>query len=126
MRDFSGALRSRGGVEVHVVGDACGGLTPVSHDLAMRRMEAAGAKPTSWIQILLELQRDWTRHETYDGARAIVEGLTAADTEIVPGLCTGYDQARVRNAPIIHRSCSCVACPGCSPRLREKTRVKYL
>jgi nicotinamidase-related amidase len=61
------------GYEVHVVGDACGGLTPVSHDLAMRRMEAAGAKPTSWIQVLLELQRDWTRHETYDGARAIVE-----------------------------------------------------
>jgi enamine deaminase RidA (YjgF/YER057c/UK114 family) len=59
--------------EVHVVGDACGGLTSVSHDLAMRRMEAAGAKPTSWIQVLLELQRDWTRHETYDGARAIVE-----------------------------------------------------
>jgi hypothetical protein len=26
-----------------------------------------------WIQVLLELQRDWTRHETYDGARAIVE-----------------------------------------------------
>jgi hypothetical protein len=36
-------------------------------------MEAAGAKATSWIQVLLELQRDWTRHETYDGARAIVE-----------------------------------------------------
>jgi len=25
------------------------------------------------VQVLLELQRDWTRHETYDGARAIVE-----------------------------------------------------
>jgi nicotinamidase-related amidase len=61
------------GYEVYVVGDACGGLTPVSHDLALRRMEAAGARPASWIQILLELQRDWTRHATYDGARAIVE-----------------------------------------------------
>jgi len=61
------------GYEVYVVGDACGGLTPVSHDLALRRMEAAGARPTSWIQVLLELQRDWTRHATYDGARAIVE-----------------------------------------------------
>ena len=28
---------------------------------------------TSWIQVLLELQRDWTRKETYDGARSIVE-----------------------------------------------------
>jgi nicotinamidase-related amidase len=59
--------------EVFVVGDACGGLTITSHELALRRMEAAGARLTSWIQVLLELQRDWTRHETYDGARAIVE-----------------------------------------------------
>jgi hypothetical protein len=36
-------------------------------------MEAAGAKLTSWLQVLLELQRDWTRRETYEGARAIVE-----------------------------------------------------
>lgn len=61
------------GYEVFVVGDACGGLTAVSHDLALRRMEAAGARMTSWLQVLLELQRDWTRRETYDGARAIVE-----------------------------------------------------
>src|SRR5271170_4007942 len=61
------------GYEVFVVGDACGGLTATSHDLALRRMEAAGARMTSWIQVLLELQRDWTRHETYDGSRAIVE-----------------------------------------------------
>jgi nicotinamidase-related amidase len=61
------------GYEVYVVGDACGGLTPTSHDLALRRMESAGAHMTSWIQVLLELQRDWTRHETYDGARSIVE-----------------------------------------------------
>ena len=27
---------------------------------------------TSWIQVLLEFQRDWTRHEIY-AARAIVE-----------------------------------------------------
>ena len=61
------------GYEVFVVGDACGGLTNTSHELALRRLEAAGARLTSWIQVLLELQRDWTRHETYDGARAIVE-----------------------------------------------------
>jgi nicotinamidase-related amidase len=59
--------------DVYVVADACGGLTPTSHDLALRRMESAGARMTSWIQVLLELQRDWTRHETYDGARSIVE-----------------------------------------------------
>jgi nicotinamidase-related amidase len=61
------------GFEVFVVGDACGGLTGKSHDLALRRMEAAGAVMTSWIQVLLEFQRDWTRKDTYNGARAIVE-----------------------------------------------------
>jgi nicotinamidase-related amidase len=61
------------GYEVFVVADACGGLTATSHDLALRRMAAAGASMTSWLQVLLELQRDWTRHETYAGARAILE-----------------------------------------------------
>jgi nicotinamidase-related amidase len=61
------------GLEVYVIGDACGGLTTASHDLALNRLQAAGAHLSSWIQVLLELQRDWTRHETYDGARAIVE-----------------------------------------------------
>jgi len=60
------------GFEVFVVGDACGGLSPAGHDLALRRMEAVGAQVTSWIQVLLEFQRDWTRHETYEAARSIV------------------------------------------------------
>jgi nicotinamidase-related amidase len=60
------------GYVVHVVADACGGLTGASHDAALRRMEQAGAVMTSWLQFLLELQRDWTRHETYEAARGIV------------------------------------------------------
>jgi nicotinamidase-related amidase len=68
------ALSARAnGFEVFVVGDACGGLTLIGHDLGLRRMEAAGVVMTTWIQVLLELQRDWTRKETYDQARAIVE-----------------------------------------------------
>jgi nicotinamidase-related amidase len=81
------------GFEVLVVGDACGGLTPQSHELALRRLEQAGARLTSWIQILLEFQRDWTRHETYEAARAVVVangggygmGLTYAREMIHPG-----------------------------------------
>jgi nicotinamidase-related amidase len=61
------------GFDVLVIADSCGGLTPASHEFALRRMEAAGITLTSWIQVLLEFQRDWTRHDTYDGARAIVE-----------------------------------------------------
>lgn len=60
------------GFEVFVVGDVCGGLTPTSQEFALRRLEQAGARLTSWIQVLLEFQRDWTRHETYEAARAIV------------------------------------------------------
>ncbi|MCY1258235.1 Isochorismatase family protein [compost metagenome] len=60
------------GYQVCVVADACGGLTPSSHDLALRRMASAGAVMTSWLQLLLEFQRDWTRHDTYEKARSIV------------------------------------------------------
>lgn len=62
----------RDGFEVFVVADTCGGLTPIGHEAALRRLEQAGARLTSWIQLLLEFQRDWTRHETYEAARAIV------------------------------------------------------
>ena len=69
---FSALSALNDGFEVSVVADACGGLTLSGHDLALRRMEQAGAQLTSWIQVLLEFQRDWTRHETYEAARAIV------------------------------------------------------
>jgi hypothetical protein len=88
-----GALTLKDGFEVFVVGDACGGLTPQSHEFALRRLEQAGARLTSWIQALLEFQRDWTRHETYEAARAVVEangggygiGLAYAREMIHPG-----------------------------------------
>src|SRR5262249_50290242 len=69
---FSVVSALKEGFEVFVVADACGGLTPQSHELALRRLEQAGARLTSWIQILLEFQRDWTRHETYEAAPAVV------------------------------------------------------
>jgi hypothetical protein len=43
-----------------------------SHDLAFRRLEQAAARLCSWIQVLLEFERDWTRHATYELARAMV------------------------------------------------------
>jgi nicotinamidase-related amidase len=81
------------GFDVFVAADACGGLTPASHELALRRLEQAGARLTSWIQVLLEFQRDWTRHATYEAARAIVVangggygmGLAYAREMIHPG-----------------------------------------
>lgn len=61
------------GYGVSVVADACGGATNESHSFALQRMFAAGIPPISWLQLLLELQRDWTRTKTYAAARAIVE-----------------------------------------------------
>ena len=61
------------GFEAYVVSDACGSITPEGHAMAVHRMAASGARMTSWLQVLLELQRDWTRLSTYGAARAIVE-----------------------------------------------------
>lgn len=53
------------GYEVYIVTDASGGVSPEAHEMAIRRMVQAGAMPVTWIQVLLEYQRDWARQETY-------------------------------------------------------------
>jgi hypothetical protein len=57
---------------------------------------------TAWIQVLLELQRDWPHHETYDGARAIVEAHGG-----------GYGIGLAYARDMIHRveRMICVQCP---------------
>lgn len=72
VRQLPGAIRAGEGYAVYVAADAGGGLTRASHDAALRRMEQAGAVMTSWLQFLLEMQRDWTRDDTYEAARGIV------------------------------------------------------
>ena len=62
----------RDGYEVYVVCDACAGVSIVAHDLAIERMTQAGAVPITWLQFLLELQRDWARRETYDAVLEVV------------------------------------------------------
>ncbi len=54
----------REGYEVFPVMDAVGGTTVEGHQAALERMVQAGAQPTSWVQLLCELQRDWARTET--------------------------------------------------------------
>lgn len=53
------------GYEVYIVTDASGGVSPEAHEMAIRRMIQAGAVPVTWLQVLLEYQRDWARQETY-------------------------------------------------------------
>jgi nicotinamidase-related amidase len=61
------------GYEVYVVEDLCGDLDEKTHQAAMRRVEQAGAKPVTWIQVMLEWQRDWAERDTYDAVMDIVK-----------------------------------------------------
>ncbi len=61
------------GFEVYIVEDLCGDLDLRSHEAAMRRVEQAGAKPVTWIQVMLEWQRDWALRETYVDLMDIVK-----------------------------------------------------
>jgi nicotinamidase-related amidase len=54
----------REGYEVYPVVDAVGGTSVEAHRAALERVVQAGAQPTSWVQLLCELQRDWARKET--------------------------------------------------------------
>ncbi|MFI8455122.1 hydrolase [Kitasatospora sp. NPDC085464] len=61
------------GYEVYVVTDASGGVSPQAHEHAVQRMMHSGAVPVTWVQVLLELQRDWARQETYGAVMKIVK-----------------------------------------------------
>ena len=52
------------GYDVYIVTDASGGVSPESHEQAVRRMVQAGAVPMTWIAVSGELQRDWARVAT--------------------------------------------------------------
>lgn len=54
----------REGYEVYPVADAVGGTSLEAHRAALERVAQAGARPTSWVQVLCELQRGWARTET--------------------------------------------------------------
>jgi nicotinamidase-related amidase len=55
------------GYEVYPVVDACGGTSLEAHNAALDRLQQAGARPTGWVQLICELQRDWNREATVPG-----------------------------------------------------------
>jgi nicotinamidase-related amidase len=62
------------GYDVFIVTDASGGVSAEAHDMAVRRMVAAGAVPITWLAVMGEWQRDWAREETAAGlANVLVE-----------------------------------------------------
>ena len=60
------------GYDVYPVVDACGGTSLEAHDAGLERLAQAGAKPTGWVQLICELQRDWNRAATVPGFAEIL------------------------------------------------------
>ena len=61
------------GYEVYVVTDASAGVTKEAHEMAVQRRIQAGAVPMTWLQVMLEWQRDWARQETYDAVMNVAK-----------------------------------------------------
>ncbi len=62
----------REGYEVYPVVDAVGGTSVEAHRAGLERIVQAGAQPTSVVQLMCELQRDWARTETVQPVREIL------------------------------------------------------
>ena len=80
------------GYDVFIVTDASGGVSLEAHDMAVRRMVAAGAVPITWLAVLGEWQRDWAREKTAAGVAGVVaehggaSGVALAwELQLLPG-----------------------------------------
>lgn len=62
----------KAGYEVYPVIDAVGGTSLAAHQAGLERIFQAGGKPTSWVQVICELQRDWNRTDTVPGFAEIL------------------------------------------------------
>lgn len=83
-----------GDYEIYMVGDASGGTSKEAHDFAMQRMVQAGAVPVTWLQVLLEWQRDWAHRDTYDAVMQLVKEHAGAY-----GMGVDYAYTMVHKAP---------------------------
>jgi nicotinamidase-related amidase len=53
--------------DVFIVTDASGGASIEAHGIGVRRIQAAGAVPITWLAVSGEWQRDWAREKTVAG-----------------------------------------------------------
>jgi hypothetical protein len=83
-----------------------GALRESGSKLALRRMEAAGARLTSWAQVRFELQRDWARRQTYAGSYIVKSfaggygmGMANAKDMVSSGLAydSGFLERQIRS-----------------------------
>jgi len=82
------------GFEIYAVEDCSGGTSVVAHTAAMERMKQAGVQPVTWVQVMLEWQRDWARKEKYNEVMKIV-----LDHAGVYGQAVEYCYTMVHKAP---------------------------
>lgn len=72
----------KAGYEVYVPTDACGDISEEAHERAVQRLVQAGAIPITSLQFLFELQQDWARSETYEGALEILKAHSPYGIEV--------------------------------------------
>jgi nicotinamidase-related amidase len=69
------------GYEVYVLVDAVGGTSVAAHEAALRRVEQAGAKLISRVQLYCELQCEWARDATVPGFMDVFESFDGFNPE---------------------------------------------
>lgn len=83
-----------GDYEIYMVADASGGTTKEAHDYSMQRMVQAGVVPMTWLQVVLEWQRDWANKDSYDALMDVVKEHAGAY-----GIGVDYAYTMVHKAP---------------------------
>ena len=68
---FSSLDALRDGYDVYPVVDAVGGTSLEAHQYALQRIAQAGGKFESWVQLMCELFRDWSRVEYLQTIRQV-------------------------------------------------------
>lgn len=99
-----------GDYEIYMVADASGGTSLMAHDLAMQRMIQAGVVPVTWQQVMLEWQRDWANHATYDAVTSIVKEHSGAYGMGIDYAVTMVHKGEARNTSK-HETLAPVAAP---------------
>ncbi len=69
------------GYEVYVPVDAVGGTSVAAHEAGLQRVEQAGGKMISRVQLYCEFQRDWTRKATIPGFMDVFESFDGFNPE---------------------------------------------
>lgn len=69
------------GFEVYVPVDAVGGTSLAAHEAALQRIQQAGGKLISRVQMYCELQRDWSREATVPGFMGVFDNADGFNPE---------------------------------------------